>query len=77
MAPQDLESNNEILQDLVQGMPHVDIAVGVWRAIVKDVNGTFRSLGKDLSVKAHPLPCGQDLRLSLREIPLHGESRLG
>jgi len=58
-------------------MADVNAAVGVWRAVVQHVERPAAPGLLDQLVEALALPAGQDLRLALREIGLHGKVSLG
>ena len=65
--------HDDVLQDLVERRPHVDVAVGVGRTVVEDPE---RALGRrlaDPAVDVHGLPALEHLRLELREVGLHRE----
>ena len=68
--------DDEVLEHLVQEMPHVDMAVGVGRPVVEDPQG---ALGRGLAnpaVDVRGLPVLEHLGLELGEIGLHREGRL-
>ena len=74
---------DDVLEDLVEGMADVEIAVGIGRAVVQDVfRPAFRRLAQ-LAVKVHLVPPGQPFRLGLgqagahRELGLRQEEGLG
>ena len=71
--------HHHILEQLVEGGAHVDIAVGERRAVVEDEIGCACGLagGGDFRVKAGFFPNREALWLVLHEIPAHRESRLG
>ena len=66
-------ARDDVLEDLVQRMADMDVAVGIGRAVMQHV---FRASGGVLAqqlVEAHFLPAGHDLRLLLRQAGAHGE----
>jgi len=68
--------HDEILQDLVERRAHVDVAVGVGRAVVEDPEGPVLPRLPEPGVDVHRLPAAEHLRLHPREGGLHGEVRL-
>ena len=72
-----LRFDNQILEHLVECRPHVDIAVGKGRAVVKDELGSPLSGLLDRGVEPLLLPCGQQLRLTLGQTGFHREVGLG
>ena len=82
-AEHPLRADHQILQDLVERVPDMDVAVGIGRAIVQHEAGTaFLDLTQAL-VEFGFLPPLEELRLTLgqtrahREIGLGKEKRLG
>ena len=65
--------NNDILQDLVEGMTDVGVAVGVGRAVVQHEGRLARTRGGHFPVKIHFLPVLEHFLLPLREIGAHGK----
>ena len=77
VVPQHLLAlHHEILEDLVQRMPDVDVAVGVGRAIVQHELGPPLGSLADLPVKVRLLPPLEQLRLKLRQACPHRKRRL-
>ena len=73
-AVQRLRLDDDVLQDLVDGVTDVDVAVGIGRAVVQDeFLGTGTRLA-DALVELLLLPLLQPLRLALGEVAAHGES---
>jgi len=64
---------NEVLEDLVQRLAEVDLAVGVGRPVVQHVGGPFGRAFADPAVDADAVPPVQDLGLPLRQVGLHRE----
>ncbi len=64
---------DEILEDLVEALPQVDPAVGVWRAVVQDEDRPSAAGASDPLVQPRLLPARQPARLGLRQIGLHAE----
>src|SRR5438128_5951964 len=69
--------DDDVLEDLVQRVADVDAAVGIRRAVVQHEEGPAAPGLLDPLIEAFALPAGQDLRLALREIGLHGKISLG
>ena len=67
--------DDEVLQNLVESGAQVDPAVGVGRPVVQDVGGAAGARGANGLVELLLFPAREHLRLGLREIGLHGESR--
>jgi hypothetical protein len=67
--------HDEVLQDLVEDVPVVDVAVRVRRTIVEhEPRGAGGDAGgEDLAIQALLLPLGEELRLALGEIAAHRE----
>ena len=63
--------DQDVLDDLVECGPQVDVAVGVGRSVVKDVRGSPLRFLADPVVDAHLIPAGQHLRLPFCQIGLH------
>ena len=78
-----MRANHHVLQDLVQAGADVDVAVGVGRAVVKNVFLPSVCRGAQAVVEAHRLPPLQHSGLALRQpgthrkIGLRQEQRLG
>ena len=73
LAQHGLRAADHVLEDLVQGVADVDVAIGVGRAIMQHEFGpTASGLAHEL-VEVHRLPAGEDLRLLLRQACAHGE----
>ena len=58
-------------------MAHMDVAIGVGRAIVEDELLTTVARGAEFAVKVFGCPSGKDRGLLLRETGLHREVGLG
>ena len=69
--------DDEVLQGLVQGVAHVEAAVGERRAVVKGEAGLALVLLQQLVVEVHVLPALEHLRLPLGQTRPHGEVGLG
>src|SRR5690606_37093046 len=76
VAEQEAAADDEILQRLVEGVADVDVAVGVGRAVVEDIEG--RALGLTLFAQGgiEVAPLLDDRRLLLGQAAAHGEGRL-
>ena len=66
-------TDDEVLQGLIQGVAHVDIAVGEGRAVVKHKPGQILVLLQHGLVQVHFFPAFQHARLPGGEAGLHGE----
>jgi hypothetical protein len=76
-AGQRLRADDDVLEDLVDGMADVDVAVGVRRAVVQhEARPPGRGLA-DLLVELAALPVGHPLRLAPGEVALHREGGVG
>ncbi len=76
MAKHLLRARDEILQDLVQRMADMDIAIGVGRAVVKhEFRPALRRLAQAL-VEAQLAPAREQLRLLFRQAGAHRKIRL-
>ena len=69
-------ADDEVLQGLIQGVTHVDIAVGEGRAVVKHEPGQILVLFQHGIVEILLLPTLQHSGLSVGKTGLHGEVRL-
>ena len=68
---------DQILQDLVQRVADMEMAVGIGRAVMQDeFLPVLRGLAQPM-VKIHRLPARQDRRLAVRQVPAHRERGLG
>ncbi len=77
-AQQEAAADNEVLQDLVQGVPDVDRAIGVGGPVVQHEqrrSGRLSRLTDPMEQVVAP-PAIQDLRLKLGQAGAHGEWRL-
>ncbi|MNF70748.1 hypothetical protein D3C84_526710 [compost metagenome] len=72
-ARQGLGADNHVLENLVDRMTDVNIAVGVRRAIVQDELWTALTNLAQLLVQANAVPALQSLRLALGQAGLHWE----
>ena len=68
-----LELDDEILQDFVERVAQMNVAVGVRRPVVQHVHGTSGARGANLRVQILRVPAKQRLRLHLSQIRLHWE----
>jgi len=69
--------DDEILQDLVERRPQVDVSVGVGRAVMENPQGPLRGGLANAGVDVHLLPLLEHLRLELGQVGLHRERGLG
>ena len=65
--------DDELLQDLVHRRAHVDVAVGVRRAVVQHELRRAVAALPNPSVKVHFPPAREHLRLARRQVRLHRE----
>ena len=70
-------AGDDVLEDLVEGVADVQVAVGVGGAVMQHVFGAAGRLLAERVVKVDRLPALQKLRLALRQTSLHGEAGLG
>ena len=69
--------DDDVLEDLVDGVAQVNVAIGVGRAVVQDVFLPAGPAFPEQPVQILLAPAPQQLRLPLGQIALHGEIRLG
>ena len=69
--------DNEVLQDLVEGVANVDGAVGIRRTIMQNTRLAVLILLENLPIQVLLFPLGQTLGLPRREVSLHREIGLG
>ena len=72
-AQQVLGAADHVFQDMVQRVAHVDIAIGIGRAIVEDELFAAPARGAQGVIEADLLPTRGNARLLLGEAGLHGE----
>ena len=72
-----LGARDEVLQDLVERVADMEVAVGVGRAVMQDELGPAAALGAQAMEQVHVGPALQELGLLLRETGAHGEVGLG
>ena len=77
LAEQRLRADDDVLEDLVHRVAHVDVAVCVGRAVVEDEARRACAGGADLVVEAGLLPFREDLGFLAREAGFHGEVGAG
>jgi len=68
-----LALDDHVLENLVQGVADVNVAVGVGRAVVEDEFGPVAGVLLQLSVEAELVPAGEHLRFPFRQVGAHGE----
>ena len=73
LAEQRLGANDHVLEDVVERVADVDVAIGIGRAIVEDELRRAGAGFTELAVKVFRLPPGEDGRLLLGEAGLHRE----
>ncbi len=73
LAQQRLRAADRVLEHMVERMAHVDVAIGVGRAVMKDEFLAPRAGFAQLLVELLLLPAREDTRLLLRQPGLHGE----
>jgi hypothetical protein len=72
VVPAHLErAGDNILEDFVERMADMDVAVGIGRAVMQHVFRAAGGTGAQLVVKPHSLPSGDQFRLLLRQSPAH------
>ena len=71
-----LALGHHVLQDLVQRMPDMDVAVGVGRPVMQHEFGAATRACAQFAVEVHLIPALEDLRLALRQAGAHREFRL-
>ena len=76
-APHGVGPGDDVLQGLIQGMTHVEAAVGERRAVVEGKAGFALVLFQQLIVEVHILPALEHFRLPLGQARPHGEVGLG
>ncbi len=76
ITPKCVVFHDDVLEDVPQGMAHVNVPVGEGWTIVEDV---FRRAGffKGPLVKAHLFPKLEPFGLGLGQVGLHGKGSLG
>ena len=68
-----MAADDKVLQGLVQGVTHVDVAVGEGRAVVENEGGQILVLFQHLRIKTFLIPPLQHTRLPVGKTGLHGE----
>ena len=71
-----LKLYDEVLQEFVEGVTQVNVAVGIRRTIVQNIRRLTGAGLANLLVDSGLLPLFQQLRLQLRQVGLHGEGGL-
>ena len=71
-----LALGHDVLEDLVEGVPDMDVAVGVGRAVMQHEFRPSGGIGAEPLVKADFVPALEDFRLALRQAGAHREFRL-
>ncbi len=74
-ARQVLRAHHHVLEDLVDCVADVDVAIGVGRSVVQHEDRAPYSLRAQLRVQARLAPARQGLRLTPGEVPAHREIR--
>ena len=79
LALEDLMAVDEVLQELVEGMANVQVAIGVRRSVVKDVplGAGLLGIGAQLVVQINRFPVLLQLRLALDGVGALREGSLG
>ncbi len=72
-ASHGLRLDDHVLEDFVQGLAEMNVAGGIGRAIVQDVDRSAGARRKNAFVEPRLLPPGQPFRLALGQVCLHGE----
>ena len=76
VAPHGVHTGNKVLQGLVQGVAHVQGAVGEGRAVVQGKQGLALILFQQLVIQVQLLPVLEHLRLPLGQPRPHGKAAL-
>ena len=71
-----LALGHHVLEDLVQRVPDMDVAIGVGRAVMQHEFGPAAGLLAQPVVEADLVPALEDFRLALRQAGAHREFRL-
>ena len=77
VAPHGVHTGDEVLQGLVQGVAHVQRAVGERRAVMEGEQGLALVLLQQLVIEVDLLPVLQHVRLALGQAGAHGKAALG
>ena len=77
VAPHSIHTGDEVLQGLVEGVAHVQRAVGERRAVVQGEQGLALVLLQQLVIEVDLLPVLQHVRLALGQAGPHGKAALG
>ena len=73
VAPHGIGADDEVLDGLVQGVAHVDVAIGEGRAVVKGKAGMAFVLLQHFVIEIRFLPALEHIRLPLGEAGTHGK----
>ncbi len=65
--------DHDVLEDLVERSPHVDVPVRVGRAVVENPARAALPAGAKLAVEVAGVPAAEELRLPLGQVRPHGE----
>ncbi len=71
-----LAARHHVFENFIERVADVDVAVGVWRAVVQDEFLAALGGGAQLLVEIALLPALEDFRLALRQPGAHREIRL-
>ena len=77
VAPHGVHTGNEVLQGLVEGVAHMQVAVGERRAVVEGEERLALVLLQHLVVQVHIVPALEHVGLPLGQTGPHGEVGLG
>ncbi len=69
--------DDNILQNLVQGVPHVEMSIGIGRPVMKDKTLGILSFLKHPPIHILVFPGLNELRLPFCQVPAHGKSGFG
>ena len=69
--------DDHVFEDLVDGVAHVDLAVGIRRAVVQYKLRRARARGAQLRVQALLFPFAHPVRLALGQVTAHGKRGVG
>src|SRR5262249_40754170 len=69
--------DDEVLEDLVEQVPHVDVAVRIGRTVVENPERTPHRRAADPGIDVDGVPPADHVRLELRQVGLHREGGPG
>ena len=69
--------DDDVFENFVERVTDVNVAIGVGRAVMQNVQRLARSRGLNAFIEPLLHPPLDELRLAVRQVPFHGECRLG